>query len=418
MGSIKKKPAHYRKDNRETKTRKDKREVLSFEQLPLDEYENQDKERAPIDKKRLLIAVLVLALLVLSVLLYFTGGAISSCTGCSTLSGGVENFSSTIIGSRVDAGNFRPLSDAVCYASDSDFVSCDSKGNERFSEQHGLANPILKTKGNWAIAYDLGSNSYNIYSATGRERTAESEKKIYLADITSDGVYALVTEAMGYNAKLFVYSAENNLLYAFSFADYYITSMALSPGGTGAVVCGASAENGVKTSAVYVLDFTSEEPLAKHIVSEDTVFDCDYLSSSSVCAIGSKGAYVCSGGAFGRIEKISYNQMTLTAYDINSDIGSAVFSLSRSGDGRNCNLEYINSSGKIEKTIETDMGVTSVSLCKDRIAVSDNSLISLYKSGGNLVTTYTLEESCKQIRLHSPSGVYILGLDSISDISL
>lgn len=418
MGSIKKKPGHYRKNTREKKNKKDRREVLSFEQLPLDEYEKQDKSSEPLDKKRLLIALIVLVALVLSVLLYFTGGAISSCTGCSATSGGVENFSTTIIGSKVEAGNFRSLSDGICYASDSDFVSYDSKGNERFSEQHGLANPILKTKGSNAIAYDLGSKTYNLYSPDGKEYTAEAEKKIYLADITSGGVYALVTEAMGYNAKLYVYSAENTLLYAYSFADYYITSMALSPSGESAVVCGASAENGVRTSAVYVLDFTKEEPLAKHVISEDTVFDCDYLSGSSVCAVGSKGAYICSGGAFGRIEKVSYNQMTLTAYDINSDIGVAVVSLSRSGDGRNCNLEYINSSGKIQKTIETDLGITSVSTCKDRIAVSDNSVVSLYRSGGSLVTTYTLEEACKQIRLHSATGVFILGLDSIFDVSL
>ncbi len=415
MGKIKKKAGHYRRPER---AKKEERQVLSFEQLPLDEYENQDKTSAPIDKKKILIAALVLAALVLSVLLYFTGGALSSCTGCARDLGGKERFSAVITGSTMEAGNLRLLSDGLCYASDTDFVSLDKNGETLYSEQHGLAHPILKTKGSKAIAYDLGSNSYSIYSATGKEYSAEAEKKIFLADITIDGTYALVTETMGYNAKFSVYGADNQIRFAYSFADYYITSMALNSSGTGAVVCGASAQEGVRTSAVYVLDFTKEEPVEKHIISEDTVFDCDYLSKSSLCVVGSKGAYVCSGKNFSRIEKVSYNGMTLTAYDLNSDVGVAVVSLSRSGDGRNCNLEYINSSGRVEKTIETELGVTSVSTFKDRVAVSDYRGISLYKSNGSLVTSYEFNTTCKQIRLYSAAGVYILGLDSIMSVSL
>ncbi len=415
MGKIKKKASHYRKPEKPVK---DERQVMSFEQLPLDEYENQEKTSPPLDKKKILIAVFILAALVLSVLLYFTGGALSSCTGCSVRSEGEERFSAGITGSTLEAGNLRLLADGVCYASDTDFVSLDKNGNIRYSEQHGLSHPILRTKGSKAIAYDLSSNSYSVYSASGKEFTSEAEKKIFLADITSDGTYALVTETMGYNAKLSVYDADHSIMFAYSFADYYITSMALNPSGTGAVVCGASAHEGVRTSAVYVLDFTKEEPVAKHIISEDTVFDCDYLSSKSLCAVGLKGAYVCSGKNFSRIEKVSYNGMSLTAYDLNSDVGIAVVSLSRSGDGRNCNLEYINSSGKVEKTIETDLGVTSVSTYKDRVAVSDYRGISLYKSNGSLVTSYELNTTCKQVRLFAASGVYILGLDSIASVSL
>ncbi len=415
MGKIKKKAGHYR---RPEKSKRDERKVLSFEQLPLDEYEKQDNSKPPLDKKKILIALVILAALVLSVLLYFTGGALSSCTGCASNSGGKEKFSAGITGSTMDAGNIRLLSDGLCYASDTDFVSLSKDGKVLYSKQHGFSHPILKTKGDKAIAYDLGSNSYSVYSSTGIDYSAESDKKIFLADITSEGTYALVTETMGYNAKFSVYGADNNIRFAYSFADYYITSMALNPGGTGAVVCGASADKGVRTSAVYVLDFSKEEPVAKHIISEDTVFDCEYLSRSSLCVVGSKGAYVCSGKNFARIEKVSYNGMTLTAYDLNSDVGVAVVSLSRSGDGRNCNLEYINSSGKVEKTIETELGVTSVSTFKDRVAVSDYKGISLYKSNGSLVTSYELNTTCKQIRLYSSSGVYILGLDSIMSVSL
>ena len=192
--------------------------------------------------------------------------------------------------------------------------------------------------------------------------------------------------------------------------------MALNSDATGAVVCGVSTNNGAQESVIYVLDFTKEEPVAKHIVS-DFIFDCDYLSSSSVCVVGSSATYVCNSSKFSKIHKISYNGMMLTTYDINSDIGVAAVSLSRSGDGRNCNIEYINTSGKTEKTIETDYAVASLDTYKDRLVLADSNNLYLYRSNGKFIESYVAEDTCKQVRMCSANSVCILGLDSVYSIT-
>lgn len=410
MGLFGKKANHYRND----KKKKDERQVMSFEELPLDEYENQETSAIRLDKKKVFIALGIIVLLVLCVLLYFCRGSLSSCVnGIST----GNSFTSNVSGSSVDAGNFRTFSQGLCYASDTGFICLDSEGRELFSTQHGFASPVMKTSDSAALVYDLGSTGFLIADTAHVIYSSDAEYNIYLADIAPDMSYALVTEESGYNAKLSAYTSEHKIRYSYSFSEYYITSMALSPDGSGAVICGISADEGNSVSVIYVVDFGKEEPVAKHIVAGDLIFDCNYLSRNAVCAIGSDASYVANGSKFSELCKKSYSQMTLTAYDINTDVGVLALSLSRSGDGRNCSVEYVNASGQTEKTIETDLALISVSTYKDRLAVCDTKGVHLYRYNGELLSSKEINSDCKQIRLASANYVYILGLSDINGLS-
>ncbi len=410
MGLFGKKPNHYRID----KKKKDDRQVMSFEELPLDEYEKQDTSSVKLDKKKILIAVGIIALLVLCVLLYFSRGTLSSCV--SNI-GKSKSFSVALSGSEAQAGNFRKFSGGLCYASDTGFICLDGEGNELFSTQHGFARPVMKVADSVALVYDLGSTGFMLADNTRVVYSKDTEENIYLADVASDMSYAIVTEESGYNAKLSAFTAEHKIRYSYSFSECYITSMALSPDASGAVVCGITADKGSSMSIIYVVDFSKEEPVAKHTVEGELLFDCDYLSRNSVCAIGSDATYVVNGSKFSEINKKSYSQMTLTAYDINTDVGVLALSLSRSGDGRNCSVEYVNSSGKTEKTIETDLALISLSTFKDRLAVCDTQGVHLYRYNGDLISSKEINSDCKQIRLASANYVYILGLSDIDGLS-
>lgn len=411
----KKKAGHYA-EKKPKKEKKDKREVLSFEELPLDEYEkkNNKETKIKLDFKKIIIAAAIVFVLVLSVFVFFNHGTLSGCTGANRSS---DSFTAAVSGTSVDAGNFRIFDSGLLYSSDTNIVSLKSDGEERFNVQHGFAKPIVKTVGSKSLAYDLGSDDFKIIGSNGVEFSASVENKIYLADIASNGAYALVTEVKDYNAKLTAFNNKNKRTYAYSFADYHITSMGLDSDGTRAVVCGVSADNGLQTGVIYVIDFKKEEPLAKHIVSDDLVYDCKFLSDGSVCVIGQEGTYICNSKSFEHIEKISYNEMSLTAYDFNSDIGVASLALSRSGDGSNCNILYVNTSGEIEKTIETDHSIHSLSTYKNRIAISDANKVYLYNNSGELLESYDCK-TIKQIRLYSVNGFYILGHNGISGVSL
>lgn len=410
MKGFKKKPHHYAE-----KKKKDTRKVLSFEELPLEEYEKEQSAPAvKLDKKKVIIASAIVLALVLVVTLYFSRGSIASCIG----RGNSDDFTHSLSGASVQSGNFRDFAGGIAYVSEKGFTCLNSKGEELYTESLGYINPVLKTCSDAAITYDLGAKGFAVFSDEKQIYRSETDENIYLADITAEADYALVTDSSGYNAKLMVYSSDNTLKYTYSFADYYITSVALNSDATEAVVCGVTAENGAEKSSIYILDFKSETPKAFKNFSDDTVFDCEYLSSSSVCAIGSKGVYVLKGRGYEEMITNAFSGLTLTGYDINTDLNAVTVSLSRSGDGRNCTIEHIDRNGTTDKTIETNLKITAISTYKDRIAVADGSNVYVYKQSGDLLESKEFSGEGKSINLVSLHRIYMLTTDEIISATL
>ncbi|MBQ7385403.1 MAG: hypothetical protein IJW04_02725 [Ruminococcus sp.] len=405
-------PRHYKEEMYDTK-----RAVLSYEQLPLEDYNQNagDKEKdnkRSLSYKKIILALMVIVLLVAIVFVVFNR---FTCSGCSSYNLSSSNFPVSLKGSLVSNGNFDTYSEGFAYVSDTHYVVHNNNGEEVFTSQVSFNNPIMKLNHNGSsVIYDLGGNKYSLYSSEKLVYTGETDSKMYLADVTPDLNFATVTESHDYKAKLSVYSAADTPVYGYSFEEYYITAMALNSDATGAIACGVTGENGIEKSVVYVFDFTEEKPLAFHEISSDVVFDCEYLDDGSACVIGENASYVINGRNFSKITKNTYSQMTLTSYDINTDTGELCLSLSRSGDGRNCTIECINKSGSIDSKIETDYAADYISSYKNRVSISDGSNIYLYSQNGELLSSVKITPDSRQIRLIAPDASVALGLKDIS----
>ena len=405
-------PGHYKKDMYDTK-----RAVLSYEQLPLEDYnkskDDEEKEKKSLSYKKIILCLMVIVLLVAIVFVVFNR---FSCDGCSSYNINKDNYPVTIKGSIVNNGNFDTYSNGFSYVSDTHYAVYDLNGNEIFNSQVSFNEPILKVNHNGnAVVYNLGGNKYSLFTKEKLVYSGETDAKLYLADITPNSVYATLTESRDYKAKLSVYSSDGSPLFGYSFEEYYITSFALNSEGTGAVASGVTTENGIEKSVVYVFDFTSEKPLAFHEISGDIIFDCEYLSSDSVCAIGENASYIIHGNKYSSLAKNSYTQKTLASYDINSDTGILSLGLSRSGDGRNCTVQCINKSGKIITNTDTSYAATFISSYKNRVAISDKNKVYLYSQDGSFLSEKDINNAdSKQIRMISYDTVIVLGLKNIS----
>ncbi len=411
MKTPKRKAFHFEK-----KRKYNDRKVLSYEELPLEEYEkdSDNKSELKLSKKKILIALGIVAALVLAVVLVFTAGSCTSCSGIRD----AQEFSHTISGSTVEAGNFTGFAKGLAYASDTGFVYMSSKGDIIYKEQLKFKTPMLRVSDSKAIVFDSGAKEFALFDENKKIYSGKTDSTLYLADITADGVYALITDANGYDGKLSVYTADNTIRYAYSFSDYYITSVALNSKGEEAVVCGVRAEGGIMKSAVYVLNFKEQGTKAFKSISDDIILDCAFLSDNVICAVGEKKAYTLRGSDFSDFKSYSYEDMVLTAYDINEDMDRLTLSLSRSGDGRNCNIVILNSKAEADKIIETDNKLISLSSFKNRVATLSGNSVSLYNDRGELMLTKETSLNLKQLRLMSANWAFALGLDQIISIKL
>lgn len=388
--------------------------------IPLQE-DHPHKSR--FTKKQIIFAVVIV--LVLFVVVFYASNAdklsfhnISNFINYGVLNrSSEESFPLDIQGESIRAGNFVRKGQDICYCSDTKTQVLNNYGRSVWSVQHAFINPVLTTSENKVMVYNLGGTGFQIIDTNGDVYSADAPDNILVAAINRDGVYALVTQNSGYHSKLYVYNEENEQIFAYSFADYYVTSVSLSESGKRAVVSGVSALDGVDIASLYVLDFTKDTPLYFSELEGNIIYDVCYMSDKYACAIGRSGSYVINtyNGAF---ESFSYDGRDLTAYDINTETDTYTISLSASGDGRNCEIISFGSTGKQDRSFTVDEKIIGLSTYKGRVSLLTNDSVMLYAKDGGHYNDEALRSDPHSVVMYTSSDAYVLCTGYIEAITL
>lgn len=408
-----KRKGHYA----ERKDKKSDRSVMSYEDMPLDDYEQEKTEISPEAVKKIIIGVCIALVAGLAVFAFanrdkLTWDNISTWWTYDVLGNAGEGYPVDIIGSEVTPGNFTVSQGRVAYSSDTSFITLNSTGREVANLQIRYSKPIMKSADNKFLTFGLGSTGFQIQNFDSKLYSGEAESGIYTGDIASNGVYCLVTEGNGYLSELYVFSKNNNRIYKYSFSEYYITSVALNNDGSGCVACGVTSNKGAVSTGVYILDFNTEKPVAIYKIDNDSAVDCEYLNNDRIAIVGQTASYVVKTGDEKYIT-VSYNDKTLANYCFNPDTNSFALALSKSGDGRSCVLQNYNNNGEMTTEIDTDLAAESLSVYKGNIAVLDGNTAYVYNKNGTQLYKYDTGTGSKKLVLTSANTAYVLSVNQI-----
>lgn len=415
---FKKFKGHYSK----RKERKTDRDVMSYEDMPLDDYEQEKTEMSPQAVKKIVIGFCIALAAGLVVFAFanrdkLTWENISNWWTYDVLGNAGHGYPVDIVGSEVSSGNFAVSQGHAVYASDTSFVTLTNSGSEAARIQLAHSNTVMKSADNRFLTFGLGGTSYEINSFDEKLYSGNAEDKIYTGDIAANGTYCLVTEDNGYLTTLYAYSKNNNRIYKYSFSEYYITSVAIKSDGTGCVACGVSSEKGTVVTGVYVLDFNSEKPVSSYVIAGDSIFDCKYLTSDTSVLIGSGASYIVKNGDE-NYKKISYDDKSLANYCFNTDTATYTLALSKSGDGRSVVLNGYNSSGEAQYSISTEHKADSLSVYKGTVAILDANIVYGYNQNGDVLYSSNTGTGSKKVVLSSDYTAYILSVNQIRFIKL
>ncbi len=406
----------------ETNNKKTDRNVMSYEDVPLEDYELEKTEMSPEAVKKIIISVCIALAAGLIVFAFanrdrLSPESISNWWTYDVLGNAGNGYPVNVTGTEVNTKNFVLSEGHIAYASDTSFVTLNSSGSDIFSTQLKYSKPVLVSDKNMFLTYDLGGKGYEINLLDQKLFESDTEDNIYTADIASNGVYAIVTEGNGYFSTLLVYNKDNNRIYKYSFSEYYITSVALNSDGSACAAIGISTENGKVMSAVYMLNFSKEEPEQIIKIQGDAIIDSKYLTDNRVALVGNTASYVIKKGDDEFVTN-SYESMTLSNYYFNMDTSTYAVALSRSGDGRSCSVYIYNSNGSEDSKLETDSKADSISIYKDKIALLDGNTANVYNTKGDKLYATDTGAGSKSIVLSSDTTAYVLSVNQIRFIVL
>lgn len=414
---FKKSKGHYAEHKKS-----EERNVMSYEDMPLDDYEQEKTEISPEAVKKIIISICVALAAGLIVFAFanrdkLTWDNISTWWTYDVLGNAGDGYPVSIVGSEVKSGNFTVHQDHVAYASDTSFITLNSTGSEVNNVQLRYSKPVMKSSDNRYLTYGLGDTGYQIQNFDENLFSGTADGAIYTGDIASNGSYCLVTEGNGFLTTLLVFNKDNNRIYKYSFSEYYINSVALNNDGSGCVASGVTSNNGAIQTGVYVLDFTKEEPVSVYKIEGDSIIDSKYLTSNKVALVGQKASYIVKVGDENYTTK-SYDDKLIANYCFNPDTSSFTLALSKSGDGRSCSLVSYDDDGDVFSTIDTEYGADSISVYKDVVAILDGNTAYAYDTNGKLLYTCDTGTGSKGIILNSSHSAYVLSINQIRLIDL
>lgn len=392
------------------------RETQSYEELPHDEYGQPGAARSKISKKTKAVITILLLCMV----------AVIAVAGWQNLSpdrlaGSVEKnfldngqgggFPSALVGTKVDNGNIKLWDKNLAYVSDTSFVALNSNGGKVFDRQISFSDPAIVTKGNYSLIYNLGGLGFEIDTMGETIYKSDLKSNILAADINTHGVYAVLTQTDGYLGKLTVWNADNTQKYAYYFSDYYPSSVSVNEDGSLAAVSAVSSKDGTLRSVLYVLDLKSTEPKAMLEFDDNLIYSVKFMDNGNIAAVGD-GAAVMVKSNYSDKQTYSYNKLMLTAFEIDHS-GGVALSLSRSGDGRLCNLVYINQNGDTGEPVTTDLKISSISMYGDKIGVLSGEELYTFSKNGTQAAKADAGVDAKAVCMESESSAYILGISEV-----
>ena len=405
----------------ERKENKD-RSVISYEDIPLDDYEQEKTEISPKAVKKIILGVVIALVLGLIVFAFanrdkLTWDNITVWWNYEVLGTAGKGYPVNIIGSEVEPGNFDINQGRVAYASDTSFVTLNSTGREVCNVQLRYTKPVMKAAENKFLTFGLGEQGYQIQSFDSKLYTGTAEGGIYAGDIASNGRYCFVIEGNGFYSELFAFDKNNNRIFKYSFSEYYINSVAIDKNGNGCVACGISNNDGQIKTGVYVLEFSKEKPVAKYEIDGDFILESKYISSSRAALVGSNASYVVKV-AEGKLKTVDYGGKPIKNYCFDPKSGTFSLALSKSGDGRSCALITYNDSGEKDFEIDSSYGAESFSSIGGTVAVLDGNMIYSYDKNGSLRYSCYAGTGAKRMILSSDTEAFVLSVNQIRKIDL
>lgn len=184
----------------------------------------------------------------------------------------------------VTAASFELYKGKLAVSSNSGFTVYNSTGSTDVEENIYMKNPAVAAGEKYAVAYDMGGNTYSVYSTMGRVSGGTTENIIESCVVSDAGSFVILSRS---NEAEFVATFYNTKLRAAMnyYRDAYVVAMAIDSKGESLAMASAAITNsGISTEimlartdsdATETVTVSNAMPLAMKYFGEKLLVFCD-----------------------------------------------------------------------------------------------------------------------------------------------
>ncbi len=311
-----------------------------------------------------------------------------------------------------NAGSFYSWNGMQAFINDSFFELYNANGKLVQAASHGMSNPQLEVSEARYLLYDRDRYTAIVYNYADELYAVELEDTIMAADIGRDGTFAIVTDSKTYQSTVNVYNKNNESVFIWNSANYYVTDVAVADDGESIAVCLINSNGGVFESFVYILDFDGAEPVFQYKFN-DIVSSLTSCGENYILANGFDRAYTVPWNSGAELDlKISG---VVRCYDFEVNAASCIVAGREDNELINT-VTVLNQFGAVSSTFEFNVTVTDVCINETSVALLTDNEVYVYDHFGKLVKS--CESSVKGSFVGLTDEGEILVLDSSKLIKL
>ncbi|MDE6723799.1 MAG: hypothetical protein K2J55_06355 [Eubacterium sp.] len=308
---------------------------------------------------------------------------------------------------KIDAGENTLLSvvgNKIAILNSSSYTVIDtSDAKEIINDDHGYANPLLKTSGGYSVIFDQGSTSYRLDNQKENVYENSTKEDILCADVADTGSVAIATASGALKSRVQVIAKSLSQKMNYEISGGYVTSIAVDDRGKNIAFVVMSSENAEIKSTLYTMNVNDAEPKAHFDYLGSAVVDIHFVSNN-LYVVGSDFVSVVSSLEKETVvyEKGSINTL---AYCYNP-ADYLIVAYSDYTGAANSKLAYIKQNGKIKTSVDVNGEIKDVSASGNEMsALTSSEAVSYRLSNGKEESRIKLDDSFTDIQQLS-SNIY------------
>ncbi len=328
---------------------------------------------------------------------------------------GGDGYPVSITGSAVSQGNFTSYGGNAVVLSDTAFTVLGPSGQEVFSQRHSLNQPVLKEAAGNYLLYNQGSTGYLIASGTEVRLEDSAGQDILAGAVAANGRFALATQGKEGASDLTVYLENGEVQFTYSFAQDYITSLALSADGTSGIVCTVRSQGGELVSKVTVFQFDQADPVTQYESRDNLLLGASWGENGMLYAVGDSSLLWARASDLA-FSEYSYQGRSPTAFRLEG--GQAYVSISAyEHAGASTLLVFRDAGDPVE--IQSEARIQALSVSGGTVGALIGQELVLYDaSTGSELAQADAGSDAQSIALSSESTAYVLGVSEVRRIQV
>ena len=301
----------------------------------------------------LLVLIILGTVLIVNNLSRMTLGHFSRAIQYSRLGspGHAEELRFTNLGSNT----FATLGDGIAVASSGGLRFYDRSGALAYSAALEMERPVIRSEGEYVLAYDLGGYSFQSGNRQGARVHMETwEGRIIDANINANGWITLSTEQIGTLGVVVVIDPQGNQRYRVEIRSGHVVGAVLAEDNRTLAIL-TMADTGGRV-LWYSTDVAGQPPQAEYLHEDELFFDIwTTTRDGSVGVISNNMVLILSPGGT-VVGEYQFRARNLRAYDIEDGYAALYFPNGAAGE-----IVLLNRNGS-DRRIEVEGNVTDLSL--------------------------------------------------------